>query len=117
MDDEISGQIEWLLSQNGNTGRLARQLVTLVGFLADGSLPEPISTQMASLSRQMLLKDIFDALISSLDIMTRHVIKLPADRSGESSTLMDISALVAQVEAARLDLARCESVNYAELIT
>lgn len=117
MDEQITEQIEWLLSQNGNTGRLGRQLVTLVGFIADGTLPESIDKQMTSLSRQIQLKDIFDALISSLDIMTRNIAKTQSDKSGEAPSVAGFSALISQVEAARLDLAKCEHVNYAELIS
>lgn len=71
MDELITDQIEWLLTANSGTLRMGRSIMTLAGFLSDGSLPEQIDRQLADLSRQVMLQELLDSLIQSLNTILR----------------------------------------------
>ena len=117
LDELIADQIEWLLANYSNTNRLGRQLVMLVGFLAEGSLPEYIDRQTASLSRLVVLQDMFDALIAALNAMSRQVPFAKPDKAlAEGVSCTEPARLLDQIEATRRDLAACDQVNYAQLI-
>lgn len=116
MDDMITDQLEWLVSCNLQGNRLARHLLILSGCLAGEGLPENISRQMAALSRQVLLQDVFDALVSSLNQLGGAA---PGrlDRLGSDNFRgADLATLLAQIEDARQQLSACETVNLAELV-
>lgn len=116
MNDLLADQIEWLLTNTSNSNRLGKQLITLVGFLADETLPEHISQQVAALSRLVVRQDMFDALVNSLNGLSRGGLLARPDKSVSENGSSDFAHLVAQIEAARLDVSAIESVNYSELI-
>ena len=76
MDDLLAEQLEWLLSCNLQGNRLAHHLLVIAGCLADTTLPEHISRQMAALSRQVMLQEMFDSLINSVNQFS----KIPAHK-------------------------------------
>ncbi|HYS87713.1 MAG TPA: hypothetical protein VEN78_22330 [Bradyrhizobium sp.] len=117
MDELIADQIEWLLANNSNTNRLGRQLVMLVGFLADGSLPDEIERHTASLSRLIVHQDIFEALVGALNMLSRQAPLARSDKAAADSVQSaEPARLLDQIEAARRDIAACDPVNYAQLI-
>lgn len=110
MDSILADQLEWLISGNMEGLRFKRQIVLLAGCLADQTLPKEIEQQIANLSKRIGLEEIFDALMEPLNAYLRN--------AGEKdSTVLDISALMAQIEATRQALNDCEPVNQATLIT
>lgn len=117
MDELIKEQLEWLLSSNGMTNRLGRQLVTLVGFLAEGALPEDVERQVGMLSRLLVLQDLFDALVGALNNFSHQSSYIRSDKGqGESALATEMARLLDHIEAARRDIAASEPVNYASLI-
>jgi hypothetical protein len=115
MDDLLLDQIEWLLAQSSSSARYERQIISLVGFLADEQIPESITQQVRALSKQVTLRDIFDTLVASLNSFAPNRSHVRAEIKREE-TMMDLSPLIAQIEAARVDLSTCEPVCHAELI-
>lgn len=73
MDDLLAEQLEWLLSCNLQGNRLAHHLLVITGCLADTTLPEHISRQMAALSRQVMLQEMFDSLINSVNRFPKYL--------------------------------------------
>lgn len=116
MDEMLSDQIEWLISCNLQGNRLARHLLILSGCLADDVMPEKISRQMSALSRQVLLQEGFDALVAVLNQFSRIIPGKPENNPINNIRNIDLTALLAQIEDARQQLAACEPVNYAEII-
>lgn len=117
MDDLLTDQLEWLLSCNLKGNRLAQHLLILTGCLADTSLPEPISRQMAALSRQVMLQEIFDSLINAFNLFSKTLPKSRVDAvASDSAGIAELSGLLVQIEDARQQLLRCEPINQAELI-
>lgn len=118
MDEIIADQIEWLLSGNASTGRMGRSIVTLAGFLSDGAIPEKIDKQLADLSRQVTLQDMFDALIQPLNTISRtYGLATKPAKDGDRTDPPELGKLLDQIEAARQDIAACPTVNYSALIS
>jgi hypothetical protein len=117
MDDLITDQLEWLFSCNLQGNRLAHHLLVISGYLAGAGLPENISRQMATLSRQVMLQDMFATLVKSLDQLSKNPLRTRTEATlPEVNTNPEFAGLVAQIQDARQQLLQCETVNYAELI-
>ena len=117
MDELLADQIEWLLSCNFQGNRLAHHLIIISGCLAGNGLPEHISQQMAALSRQVLLQEMFDSLINSLNQFSKSSPQTkPAPSSTNESANVDLTKLIEQIGDARQQLLQCNPVNYAELV-
>ncbi len=117
MDDLLSDQLEWLLSCNLQGNRLAHHLLIISGCLADSVLPEHISRQMASLSRQVMLQEIFDSLINSFNLFSKTLPRSKAEAgTPEITNNSELTGLIDQIQDARQQLMLCDPVNHAELI-
>ncbi|NTV95366.1 MAG: hypothetical protein HGA75_08095 [Thiobacillus sp.] len=119
IEDIVNEKLEWLLNQGGQYNRTGKHLIALTGALADDTMPEHVARQMEIVTRQVMLWDILDSLINSLDILHRYCLK--PDKRKEDQDRVDIqvieeASLMAQIEATRKDLVSCEPVNHAELI-
>jgi hypothetical protein len=68
MNDLIIEQLEWLISGNLPSNRLARHLLTLIGTLADAPLPENINLQMVTLSRLAMLQEMLDCVSKTISV-------------------------------------------------
>lgn len=110
MDSILADQLEWLISGNMEGLRFKRQIVLLVGCLADQTVPKEIEQQIANLSKRIGLEEIFDALMEPLNAYLRNA-------GDKDSMVLDISGLMAQIEATRQALHDSEPVNQATLIT
>lgn len=109
MDAILVDQLEWLLSGNMEGKRFKRQIVLLAGCLADGVIPEEIERQIANLCKRIGLEEVFAALLEPLNAYLRN------SKDHEKAAL-DLSGLIAQVEATREALNECEPVNQAAII-
>lgn len=90
--------------------RFKRQLVLLAGCLVDGAIPVEIEAQLAKLAQRIACEEVFNALLEPLNIYFRQT------KEKESGHL-DITGLVAQVEACRKELTQCEPANLALIVT
>ncbi len=117
MDELIIDQLEYLFTGNAQGNRQSRILLILCGALGDEGLPEPIGRQMASLSRQVLLQDIFDALVNALNQFAKQRVQFDRAASDpHSCSTAELVPLIAQIELARIQLSACDIANQAELI-
>lgn len=117
MDDLLTDQLEWLLSCNLQGNRLARHLLIISGCLADTTLPEHISRQMAALSRQVMLQEIFETLVNSLNQFAKTQPRTNEEAQSHDAYLnAGATGLIDQIQDARQQLLQCDPVNYAELI-
>ena len=117
MDDLLIDQLEWLFSCNLQGNRLAHHLLVISGCLAKTGLPENISQQMATLSRQVMLQDMFNTLVNSLDQLAKNPLRIKTEAAlPEANINSEFAGLVAQIQDARQQLLQCDTVNYAELI-
>jgi hypothetical protein len=116
MNDLIIEQLEWLISGNLPSNRLARHLLTLIGTLADAPLPENINLQMVTLSRLAMLQEMLDKLMYTLDQLFRQEHKVRVtDQATYKPINADSAALIAQIDDTRQKMLQCDPVNYAEL--
>lgn len=117
MDELITDQIEWLLTANAGTLRMGRSIMTLAGFLTDGAVPEQIDRQLADLSKLVMLQEVLDSLIQSLNTICKtcgSASQTPKD--GDRSDTPEFGKLLDQIEATRQNIASHPTVNYAALI-
>jgi len=110
MDRLIKENLEYLLQETSNSKRLGRRIISLAGFLDSAQSPEPVQRQLGSLSRLLILQDMFDSLLESLTLMTRA--NLPHGLDAHASQLTASS-----VEEARKQIADLEEVNYPLLVS
>lgn len=90
--------------------RFKRQLVLLAGCLADGEMPVEIETQIAKLTQRIACEEVFSALLDALNTYLRQA------KEKDASNL-DMTGLIAQVEASRQELNQCEPANMALIVT
>lgn len=109
MDSILADQLEWLISGNMEGLRFKRQLILLVGCMAEQEIPSEVERQIAILCKRIGLEEVFEALLKPLNEYLRNV-------GEKDSRELDISGLIAQIEATRQALNDCEPVNQAILI-
>jgi hypothetical protein len=110
MDSILTDQLEWLISGNMEGLRFKRQILLLAGCLADGPIPPHIEQEINKLCKRIALEEVFTALLEPINAFLRNA------KSKEAPPL-DLSGLLAQVEATRQALNDCEAVNQPSLIT
>ncbi|CAL95262.1 hypothetical protein [Azoarcus olearius] len=118
MEERLREQFENLIGEYGTTKTLGRQIVTLSGFMAQDTITAPIAQQLANLSRQLVLQDMFDSLMQSLNNSTRALGgQRAAPRAEDAPCLaLDLNRLIEQIETVRRDITASEPINYSELI-
>ncbi|UCV22543.1 hypothetical protein [Ferribacterium limneticum] len=103
MDSILTDQIEWLISGNMEGLRFKRQLLLLTGCLADGAPPENIGEELSRLTQRIASEEVFHALLDSLNAYIRN--------KDKEQTNLDMSGLIAQLEASREELKQCQPAN------
>lgn len=103
MDAILKDQIEWLISGNMEGLRFKRQLLLLAGCLADGTLTDNVEKEISRLTKRIACEEVFNALLDALNTYFRQ--------NNKEQAPLDISGLVAQVEASREELKQCEPAN------
>ena len=119
MSDIILDQIDWTVANHGNSNRLARQLISLIGVLADGVLPEDIAHQTRILSRLVVLQHCFDALVEAFTSAGCQIAPNKPRQPGEqteSSAIPTTSPLDEPIDQVRREIAECDPINFAQLI-
>lgn len=117
MDELITDQIEWLLTANAGTLRMGRSIMTLAGFLSDGTIPEQIDRQLTDLSKLVMLQEVLDSLIQSLNTIFKTCGSASqAPKDGDRSDTPEFGKLLDQIEATRQYIANHPTVNYSSLI-
>lgn len=110
MDSILADQLEWLISGNMEGLRFKRQLLLLAGCLADGEVSSEVEAQIAKLTQRIACEEVFSALLETLNVYLRQ--------TKEKEALgLDVSGLIAQVEASRQELNQCEPANVALILT
>lgn len=84
-------------------------------------IPEHIRDKLAVLSRQVLLQDVFDTLVGSLNHLTKSTANFNFEPSARGNLVSPspspaLEHLIAQIEQARLVLSSCEVANQSEII-
>lgn len=110
MDSILADQLEWLISGNMEGVRFRRQLLLLAGCLADGEMPSEVEAQIAKLTQRIAREEVFSALLETLNAYLRQT-------KDKDAAPLDVSGLVAQVEASRQELNQCEPANIALIVT
>lgn len=118
MDEILSQQIEALLGTQYSTKGLGKNIITLSGFLADYPLPEDIATQLERLSRLVVLQDMFDVLLQSLNQSTASTSVSRSDASTGTPPAPDQwrGRILDQIESVRADISATSPINFSELI-
>lgn len=110
MDSILADQLGWLISGNMAGIRFRRQLLLLAACLADGEMPPEVEAQIAKLTQRIAREEVFSALLETLNAYLRQT-------KDKEATPLDVSGLVAQVEASRQELNECEPANIALILT
>ena len=110
MDSILADQLEWLISGNMEGPRFKRQIMLLVGCLADGIIPEDIQEEVSKLTKRIACEEVFQALLEPLNAHLRQC-------KDKENTALDIGGLISQVESSRVELNQCEPANMALLVT
>lgn len=110
MDSILADQLEWLISGNMEGIRFKRQLLLLAGCLTDGEMPSEVEAQIAKLTQRIAREEVFSALLETLNAYLRQT-------KDKDAAPLDVSGLVAQVEASRQELNQSEPANVALIVT
>jgi hypothetical protein len=108
LDSIIRDQLEWLFSGHATSKRFHQQLLAVAGYVAEETIPDAIAKQLMSLSRQVVLLDMLDSMLTPLNLIARA--------NPSESTASQIVTLVAQIEETRRGIQACDPVNTAEVL-
>lgn len=113
MDDILIEHVEALLAESIYSKRIGRRLLLLVGALSEETIPEEILQQTQTLSRLIVLQDLFDALMEPVNHVARGS-RPPGQVHPNVSP--DLGPAFAQIEETRRQIAACDPVNYAQIL-
>ena len=119
MDELIVDHLEGVISGSMQGSRLAKSLPVLCGCLGGAELPEHIREKLAILARQVLLQDVFDSLVNSLNQLNKSVPRFspePSQRDHQVMPSPGLERLLDQIEQARVALSSCDVSNQSEII-
>ena len=116
MRELINDCIQSILNDVVYDIRSGRRLVALVGMLGTSGVPEEVQAEALKLSKLLVLREMFNALIEPISSFSRKRDMMPVDRQVAPSEI-NFDSLFQQLDETRKQIAECEGVNYPLMIS
>lgn len=115
MDELITDHIHGILADVAHDVRSGRRLIALVGILGGTSIPDDVSKETMNLSKLIVLREMFNALIEPVSSFAKRKELMPLDRQMAPSE-MNFQNLFEQLDETRKKIAEYEAINYPLII-
>ncbi len=116
MKELVVDYIQSILSDVSYDVRSGRRLISLVGILGQDGVPEDIQSEALKLSKFIVLREMFNALIEPISSFAKKREMIPADRQMAPSEI-DFTQLFQQLNETRTQISDYDAINYPLMIS
>lgn len=116
MRELVIDSLQSLLGDVVYEGRSGRRLIALVGILGVGGVPDVVQAEALKLSKLLVLREMFNALLEPISSFSKKRDMMPVDRQVAPSEI-NFESLFQQLDETRKQIAEFEAVNYPLMIS
>jgi hypothetical protein len=116
MRELVNDSLQSLLGDVVYEGRSGRRLIALVGILGVGGVPDEVQAEALKLSKLLVLREMFNALLEPISSFSKKRDMMPVDRQVAPSEI-NFESLFQQLDETRRQIAEFEAVNYPLMIS
>lgn len=116
MRELVNDSIQSILGDIVFDIRSGRRLIALVGMLGVGGVPNDVQEEALKLSKLLVLREMFNALIEPISSFSKKRDMMPVDRQMASSEI-NFDSLFQQLDETRKQIAAYDAVNYTLMIS
>ncbi|MDP1871214.1 MAG: hypothetical protein Q8K61_06260 [Gallionella sp.] len=116
MKELVVDYLQNILSDVSYDVRSGRRLISLIGILGQGGVPEDVQAEALKLSRFIVLRELFTALIEPISSLAKKREMLPVERQMAPSEI-DLTQLFQQINETRMQIADYDAINYPLMIS
>lgn len=116
MKELVNDYIQSILSDVAYDVRSGRRLISLIGILGQDGVQEEVQSEALKLSKFIVLREMFNALIEPISSFAKKREMIPADRQMAPSEI-DFAQLFQQLNETRTQIADYDAINYPLMIS
>lgn len=116
MRELVNDSIQSILGDVVYEIRSGRRLIALVGILGAAGVPDEVQAEALKLSKLLVLREMFNALIEPISSFSKRRDMMPVDRQMAASEI-NFESLFQQLDETRRQIAEFETVNYPLMIS
>lgn len=116
MRELVNDSIQSILGDVVYDVRSGRRLIALVGMLGVGGVPDEVQAEALKLSKLLVLREMFTALLEPISSFSKKRDMMPVDRQVAPSEI-NFDSLFQQLNETRKQIAEYEAVNYPLMIS
>jgi hypothetical protein len=116
MKELVVDYIQSILSDVTHDVRSGRRLIALVGILGQGGVPENVQAETLKLSKFIVLREMFAALIEPISSFAKKREMMPTDRQIAPSEI-DFTQLFQQLNETRTQIAEYSAIDYPVMVS
>ena len=116
MRELVNDSIQSILGDVVYEVRSGRRLIALIGILGVGGVPDEVQAEALKLSKLLVFREMFDALIEPISAFAKKRDMVPVDRQVAPSEI-NFDSLFQQLNETRKQIAEFEAVNYPLMIS
>ena len=116
MRELVNDNIQSILGDVVYDVRSGRRLIALVGMLGVGGVPDDVQAEALKLSKLLVLREMFNALIEPISSFSKKRDMLPVDRQIAPSEI-NFESLFQQLNETRKQISEYDAVNYPLMIS
>lgn len=116
MKELVVDYIQSILSDVSCDVRSGKRLISLIGILGQGGVPENVQAEALKLGKFIVLRELFNALIEPISSFAKNREMMPVDRQLAPSEI-DFAQLFQQLNETRTQIAEYDAINYPLMIS
>lgn len=116
MRELVNDSIQSILGDVVYDVRSGRRLIALVGMLGIGGVPDEVQAEALKLSKLLVLREMFNALLEPISSFSKKRDMMPVDRQVAPSEI-NFDSLFQQLNETRKQISEYEAVNYPLMIS
>lgn len=116
MRELVNDSIQSILGDVAHDVRSGRRLIALIGMLGASGVPDDVQAEALKLSRLLVLREMFNALIEPISSFSKKRDMMPVDRQVAPSEI-NFESLFQQLNETRKQISEYDAVNYTLMIS
>ena len=116
MRELVNDSIQGILGDVVYDVRSGRRLIALVGLLGVNGVPAEVQAEALKLSKLLVLREMFNALIEPISSFSKKRDMMPVDRQVAPSEI-NFDSLFQQLNETRAQISEYDAVNYPLMIS
>lgn len=116
MKELVVDYIQSILSDVSCDVRSGKRLISLIGILGQGGVPEDVQAEALKLGKFIVLRELFNALIEPISSFAKIREMMPVDRQLAPSVI-DFAQMFQQLNETRTRISDYDAINYPLMIS